>query len=501
MLKRISIRTRLLLLAALAGTMLCTALGYADQPDADLVKQGTAALKQHDYDVAIAKFSEAIRLAPNDAEAWGRRGEAYAAKGKIEDAVADCAQGVKLAPNSSEAHGRCGYVYYHANEFERAIAAYDTAIKLDPRIASAYTGRGLAYSRLEQTDRAISDFDQALKLDPSQSDVYVVRGNAWLVKGDFDRAWDDFNRALEADPKNAYAYVSRGYAAAWRYDFDDAIADYDRAISIDPTYKDAYRYRDEALKHKSDTRWGYAYLVLISIGMLALVFAAFRTYNSPTAFSHGVERHFERNSDGRLVFYPKMKGAGYFVPDNEKEQELRLFVRRSRAAALAYGVLGPVLMFVLVLPSMAVLTRLQLRTGISTSAAISVASFGCVSAVLGGGLILFSRWRRAAVSSLVEVVEKREPPSSDQQIDDFVLDMPVAVRWIVLALMLFLVFQSLKGLWHVGHKLSLAHIESMSLFDWLRIGSYPLVLWCCGKLLVYAARQLGRRADQAEKPA
>jgi hypothetical protein len=41
----------------------------------------------------------------------------------------------------------------------------------------------------------------------------------------------------------------------------------------------------------------------------------------------------------------------------------------------------------------------------------------------------------------------------------------------------------------------------MSLFDWLRIGSYPLVLWCCGKLLVYAARQLGRRADQAEKPA
>ena len=80
MLMRFSIWTRLLLLAVLAGTMLCTALGYANQPDADLVKQGTAALKQHDYDVAIAKFSEAIRLAPNDAEAWGKRGEAYAAK-------------------------------------------------------------------------------------------------------------------------------------------------------------------------------------------------------------------------------------------------------------------------------------------------------------------------------------------------------------------------------------------------------------------------------------
>ena len=111
-----------------------------------------------------------------------------------------------------------------------------------------------------------------------------MRGNAWLVKGDFDRAWDDFNRALEADPKNAYAYVSRGYAAAWRYDFDDAIADYDRAISIDPTYKDAYRYRDEALKHKSDTRWGYAYLVLISIGMLALVVRGLPDLQLPHGF-------------------------------------------------------------------------------------------------------------------------------------------------------------------------------------------------------------------------
>ncbi len=134
---------------------------------------------------------------------------------------------------------------------------------------STYLDRGIAYSRLEQTDRSIADYDEALKLDPSQSNAHAWRGYAWWQKGDFDRAWDDFNRAIEEDPKNAFAFFSRGYAAASRYDYDDAIADYNKAINLDPTYKDAYQYRDEALQHKGDIRWGKIYLLLMGIGVLA----------------------------------------------------------------------------------------------------------------------------------------------------------------------------------------------------------------------------------------
>jgi len=500
MLKQFYIGARVLLAVALGAAILGATPGYADTRDADLVKQGTDALRHREYDVAIARFSDAIRLAPEDAEGWSRRGEAYADKGDHIRARADCAQAISLAPSSSEVYRRCGNVYFIEEDFQRAIANYDTAIKFDPRNAYAFANRGSAYGSLKQTDLAIADYNRALTLDPSLSSTYASRGNAWLRKDDFDRAWDDFNRAVQADPKNAYAYVSRGYAAASRYAYDDAIADYDRAISVDPTYKDAYRYREFALQQKGDMWWGKIYLVLLGVGMLALLFAAFWTYISPTAFSHGVERHFKRTPDGRLIYYPTIKGAGYVVPDAQREQALRVFTKQSQSVALGLGVLGPVLMSALTVLVMWGLTALRAQLGISATAAILISSFGSVLLILGGGLLAFSSGRRAAVRGLIKASEKGVQPRFDQWTNDFVMDMPVAVRWIVLAVIIFVVFQSFKGLWRVRHEVSLARLESISYFGWLCIVGNICVLWYCGKLLILAAQERVRRARQVEKP-
>jgi tetratricopeptide (TPR) repeat protein len=497
MLKKFNIATLVLLAVTLTGAPLC----HADTRDADLVKQGIDALKRKDYDTAVARLSDAIRLVPDDAEAWGARGEAHARKGDSALALSDCAESLKLAPGSSDVYRRCGNIHYIAGDYRSAIANYDVAIQLDPNSAVVYLNRGIAYSRLEQTDRSVADYDEALKLDPSQSNAHAWRGYAWWQKGDFDRAWDDFNRAIEADPKNAFAFFSRGYAAASRYDYDDAIADYDKAISLDPTYKDAYRYRDDALRHKSDARWGYLNLVLIGIGMVAALFAAFRAYASPTGFSHSVDRHFKHMPDGRLLFYPRMKGAGYVVPDAKTEQDLRVFTKDSRAGAIAFGVLGPVLMCALIPIVWPVLTWLQSRFGISSNAAIFISSFGTVALILGGGLIAFSSWRRAATRGLEQAEERGGPLEYEQLTYEFVEDMPPAVRWIALAVMAFLLFQSFKGLWRWSHDLSLAHLELMPWFGWMAVATNFFVLWYCGKLLIYAIRERGRRARSSEKPA
>jgi tetratricopeptide (TPR) repeat protein len=303
--------------AILSGTP-----GYAETIDADLVKQGTDALKHHEFDAAVARFSDAIRLAPDDAEAWGKRGEAYAEKGDSSHALSDCAQAIKLAPASSVAYRRCGYVYIHANDFERAIADYDTAIKLDPRVASAYEYRGLAYFNLSQTDRAISDYDQALTLDPSSSDTYVLRGNAWFMKGEVDRAWDDYNRAIKANPRNPYAYLCRGIAAAQRGAFDDAIADYNRAISLDPSYKEAYWYRAAALQNQGFSRWGGIDLVLFVVAMLAIFFAAFRA----GWFNSRYDQFYKTLRDGRVAFYPHLVGRGYVVSAEQRTMLSRYMI-------------------------------------------------------------------------------------------------------------------------------------------------------------------------------
>ncbi|MDR2485684.1 MAG: tetratricopeptide repeat protein, partial [Treponema sp.] len=75
--------------------------------------RGYENIMQKKYDQAIADLSQAIRLNPNDAAVYHKRGAAYARKG-------DC---------------------------DRALADYNQAIKIDPNYALAYNDRGAAYAR------------------------------------------------------------------------------------------------------------------------------------------------------------------------------------------------------------------------------------------------------------------------------------------------------------------------------------------------------------------
>ena len=55
---------------------------------ADYVARGLA-YEAGEYHRAIVDFSEAIRLNPEDAEAYGNRGATYCSKGELDKAIAD----------------------------------------------------------------------------------------------------------------------------------------------------------------------------------------------------------------------------------------------------------------------------------------------------------------------------------------------------------------------------------------------------------------------------
>lgn len=457
------------------------------QPHAgNLVAQGISALEQGKYDVAVEQLSAAIVLEPENAEALSRRGEAYAQKGDFDRALADCNQAIKLAPDSAKGYLRRGYVYFHANDLERAIADFDTTIRLDPRSAPVYAYRGKAYSELGQVDRAISDYDQSLRLDPSQSVLYCLRGNAWFAKRNYDRAWDDYNKAIQVDPASAQAYTSRGFAAAQLFAYDDAIADYNEAIRADPAYKAVYKYRDQAEQGKRSIWWGKVYAGLFGVGILALVFAAFRAYRSPTAFSHTVDRRFERTTDGNLTFYPGRRRNGYLVPDTRTEQALRSFVRHGQAVGLVTGFIAMILGSALLVLTFPMWTWLQTRMGIPESAAIWVFSYATF-AVVGAALFsTFALWRRSAIRGLVEVEGNKEPRPRNQWFGDFVEDMPVAVRWLALGVIVFMFYVSVAGLSRLGNELAHVGIGGLSFFSLMFAGADLGGLYLSGWFLFLA---------------
>jgi tetratricopeptide (TPR) repeat protein len=96
--------------------------------------------------------------------AYYKRGNAYREQGDYDLAIADYTNAIKLEPRNAVTYHHRGNAYLERGEFDRAIADFTSAIKIDPRYAAAYGGRGKAYRRQGNRDRANSDDHKAIEL-------------------------------------------------------------------------------------------------------------------------------------------------------------------------------------------------------------------------------------------------------------------------------------------------------------------------------------------------
>jgi Flp pilus assembly protein TadD len=72
--------------------------------------RGSEALDQHQYDTAIAEFTEAIRLDPQDDAAYFNRGYAYDKKKEYAKAVSDYRESVRLAPDDPDGYSNLAWL-------------------------------------------------------------------------------------------------------------------------------------------------------------------------------------------------------------------------------------------------------------------------------------------------------------------------------------------------------------------------------------------------------
>jgi Tfp pilus assembly protein PilF len=201
---------------------------------------------------AISDYSDAIRLDPMLAEAYGRRGLAYASRGEDDMAVADLDTALRLdphvlAPYTYRIFRSRGLAQIRRREFDRAIADHTEEIRLTPFYADGYLNRGAAYLAKGELDQAISDFSEAIRIEPFRPDGYIERGSVYLAQGDTDRALADFDEAIRRLPDHkltARAYRKRGEVMERRGNLAEALAAYEKALALDPSDRGAIAGRD-----------------------------------------------------------------------------------------------------------------------------------------------------------------------------------------------------------------------------------------------------------------
>jgi len=210
--------------------------------------QGVEYCNKGDYDLAIAAFTEAIRLNPNYALSYRWRGYTYGEKGDYDREIADLNQAIRLDPNDATAYNNRGWAYNKKNDYDHAIADLNQAIRLDPNDKIAYGNRSNAYYDKGDYDMAIADYNQLIRINPNDAIAYNNRGNAYNRKGDYDRAIADLNQAIRLDPNLANPYRHRGFAYMQKGNLTQARTDVNKALQLNPDYKDAQTLSAELLQ-------------------------------------------------------------------------------------------------------------------------------------------------------------------------------------------------------------------------------------------------------------
>lgn len=135
-----------------------------------LKRRGEAHLGLKNYDLAIADYTEAIKIKPDNAAAFNLRAYVYVRQKNYPLALADYEKVSAMPENSDTKYEKVtaavakGDLHLEMGKYDFAIAEYTKVIATMPDHAVAFMRRGLAYFKKGETKAADADFQKLLSL-------------------------------------------------------------------------------------------------------------------------------------------------------------------------------------------------------------------------------------------------------------------------------------------------------------------------------------------------
>lgn len=202
--------------------------------------------KSVDYQEAIADYSKAIEIDPQDAKSYYNRGIVKAELEDYQGAIADYNKAIEINPNDADFYGNRGCVKIDTEDYLGAIEDFDNALEINSNDYIFYYNRSVAKIKLGDYRGAIDDLSKAMEINPNDIDSCKDRGFAKIKLKDYRGAIADFNKALELNPQDASAHYNLGNAKNGLGDYQEAIVDFTKAIEINPQDAGSYVNRGTA---------------------------------------------------------------------------------------------------------------------------------------------------------------------------------------------------------------------------------------------------------------
>jgi tetratricopeptide (TPR) repeat protein len=131
------------------------------------------------------------------------RGKAYTSQGKVDAAIQRFSKAIKLDPNDHDAYTNRGHAYREKERWDAAIQDFSSAIDLycakddadAEKAAELYNYRGVVWFCKEDKEKALADLEEATRLDPGNKYYEMKEGKS------FDQFKSEINDVFSFDSK------------------------------------------------------------------------------------------------------------------------------------------------------------------------------------------------------------------------------------------------------------------------------------------------------------
>jgi tetratricopeptide (TPR) repeat protein/uncharacterized membrane protein YgcG len=165
---------------------------------------------------ALRLATQAVKLAPDLAEAHQGVGRALHISLRLDDAAAEYKRSLELDPNSKAARRGLADLYRAAGKAEEALALYRQQVEADPADKAARAGLILSLFDLGRKEEAKSELDKALAADPRNLTLLAGAAYWFAAHNHSELALDLALRAVQIEPRYTWSQIALARALVAR---------------------------------------------------------------------------------------------------------------------------------------------------------------------------------------------------------------------------------------------------------------------------------------------
>lgn len=222
-----------------------------------LYNEGNALLKAGNYNGAIQKYDEALKIS-RDYRILYQKGLALRKADKLNEAKTALEESLQLSPNNEAALNALGGVFFAMKDFQKSIETFEKVLsvsknnsfkeKVKKNMALAYTQLGNEAMKGGNGQKALEYLNKAVELDKYDS-AFLLLAQLNVELGNYDAAIKAAEDALKY--RNKISKGGPNYYIGLAYKNKGEIAkakEYLNLAKADPSYKSTAEYQLNLIK-------------------------------------------------------------------------------------------------------------------------------------------------------------------------------------------------------------------------------------------------------------